>query len=132
VHNRVFVHPPRWARARGARPLHDAPPGELARLHFTPGSHEVVFVPKVGRFRSRPSLWPPPLRLPLDDFLDLGPAARRIAAHELRDRIVALLLKGHLATPPAPAEEEEAEPAPAPARTGDAGPRRGRRRGRRR
>ena len=54
--------------------------------------------------------------------------ARRIAAHELKDRIVALLLKGHLATPPAAVEEEEAEPAPAPARRGDAGPRRGRRR----
>jgi ATP-dependent RNA helicase DeaD len=35
-------------------------------------------------------------RLPLEDFLDLGPAARAIAAHELRDRIVALLLRGHL------------------------------------
>jgi ATP-dependent RNA helicase DeaD len=38
-------------------------------------------------------------RLPLEDFLDLGPAARRIAAHELRDRIIALLLKGHLQAP---------------------------------
>src|SRR6187549_867250 len=27
-------------------------------------------------------------RLPLEDFLDLGPAARAIAAHEVRDRIV--------------------------------------------
>jgi ATP-dependent RNA helicase DeaD len=69
-------------------------------------------------------------RLPLDDFLDLGPAARRIAAHELRDRIVALLLKGHLAAPPAPAEEEEAPAAPAPERAGRPDPRRGRRRGR--
>jgi ATP-dependent RNA helicase DeaD len=67
-------------------------------------------------------------RLPLDDFLDLGPAARRVAAHELRDRIVALLLKGHLAAAPPPAEEEEAPAVPAPAREGAPGPRRGRRR----
>jgi ATP-dependent RNA helicase DeaD len=71
-------------------------------------------------------------RLPLDDFLDLGPAARRIAAHELRDRIVALLLKGHLATPPAVAEEEDAEPSgPASPRPDDGGGRRRRFRGRR-
>jgi ATP-dependent RNA helicase DeaD len=71
-------------------------------------------------------------RLPLEDFLDLGPAARRIAAHELRDRIVALLLKGHLATPPVVAEEEDAEPSePAAPRPGDGGGRRRRFRGRR-
>jgi len=70
-------------------------------------------------------------RLPLDDFLDLGPAARRIAAHELRDRIVALLLKGHLASPPVPALDEDAEPsAPTASRGGGGGggPRRRRRR----
>jgi ATP-dependent RNA helicase DeaD len=53
-------------------------------------------------------------RLPLEDFLDLGPAARAIAAHELRDRIVAFLLRAHLAAQVKPAEEEEpamAEPA---------------------
>jgi ATP-dependent RNA helicase DeaD len=70
-------------------------------------------------------------RLPLDDFLDLGPAARRIAAHELRDRIVALLLKAHLAAPPAAVVEEEPEEAPPRPRGGASGPRRGRRRGRR-
>jgi hypothetical protein len=54
--------------------------------------------------------------LPLEDFLDLGPAARAIAAHELRDRIVALLPArapagaGHRAAP-----DEEVE---APARVG--------------
>jgi ATP-dependent RNA helicase DeaD len=71
-------------------------------------------------------------RLPLDDFLDLGPAARRIAAHELRDRIVALLLKGHLAAPTVEALEDEADPRPAPGPRetgGGGGPRR--RRGRR-
>jgi len=70
-------------------------------------------------------------RLPLEDFLDLGPAARRIATHELRDRIVALLLKGHLAAPPAAALEDEGPEErrePAPRREG--GPRR-RGRGRR-
>jgi len=68
-------------------------------------------------------------RLPLDDFLDLGPAARRLAAHELRDRIVALLLKGHLAAPEVPELDEEAGPsAPPVAREGREGPRRRRRR----
>jgi ATP-dependent RNA helicase DeaD len=54
-------------------------------------------------------------RLELDDFLELGPVARRIATHELKDRIVALLLKGHLAAPPVPDLEEEPEPAAASA-----------------
>jgi ATP-dependent RNA helicase DeaD len=67
-------------------------------------------------------------RLPLDDFLDLGPAARRIAAHELRDRIVALLLKGHLAAPPVPALDDEPEASPLPAARGGGDPRRRRRR----
>ncbi len=39
--------------------------------------------------------------LSLDDFVDLGPVARRIADHELRDRIVAACCsKRHLAAPP--------------------------------
>ena len=46
------------------------------------------------------------LSLPLDDFLDLGPVARRIAAHEQRDRIVAVLLKGHLAVPAGEGDDE--------------------------
>ncbi|HXY40245.1 MAG TPA: DEAD/DEAH box helicase, partial [Vicinamibacteria bacterium] len=71
--------------------------------------------------------------LPVDDFVDLGPVARRIAGHELRDRMVAALLKRWLlaATP----REIEAEEEPA-ARGGGgegrhrpgAGPRRRRRR----
>jgi ATP-dependent RNA helicase DeaD len=51
-------------------------------------------------------------RLPLEDFLDLGPAARAIAAHELRDRIVAFLLRERLQTLAA-AESEPAEAAAA-------------------
>jgi ATP-dependent RNA helicase DeaD len=46
-------------------------------------------------------------RLPLEDFLELGPAARAIAAHELRDRIVAFLLLGHLAAQVKPAPDED-------------------------
>jgi ATP-dependent RNA helicase DeaD len=58
-------------------------------------------------------------RLPLEDFLDLGPAARAIAAHELRDRIVAFLLRSHLAAQVKPALDEdegaaESRPAPSP------------------
>jgi ATP-dependent RNA helicase DeaD len=64
-------------------------------------------------------------RLPLEDFLDLGPAARAIAAHELRDRIVALLLRGHLAAQARPAAEEDGESetsAPGEARSGGGAP----------
>jgi ATP-dependent RNA helicase DeaD len=72
-------------------------------------------------------------RLPLDDFLDLGPAARRIAAHEMRDRIVASLLKERLAAAPAPVEEEETPATPPPERRAGPGSQsRSRRRGRRR
>jgi ATP-dependent RNA helicase DeaD len=72
-------------------------------------------------------------RLPLEDFLDLGPAARAIAAHELHDRIVALLLRGHLAAqvPKAPdvdettaSEPEREAGAPAPRRDFGGGRRR--------
>jgi ATP-dependent RNA helicase DeaD len=59
--------------------------------------------------------------LPVDDFMDLGPAARKIAGHELRDRMVAVLLKGHLAALAGPADEDEPEPegAPSPRSYGD-------------
>jgi ATP-dependent RNA helicase DeaD len=53
----------------------------------------------------------------LEDFLDLGPVARRIAGHELRDRMVAVLLKEHL-RPAAEGPEEEIAEAPAPERRG--------------
>jgi ATP-dependent RNA helicase DeaD len=46
-------------------------------------------------------------RLPLEDFLDLGPAARAIAAHELRDRIVAFMLRAHLASQVKPEPDED-------------------------
>ena len=78
-------------------------------------------------------------RLPLEDFLDLGPTARAIAAHELRDRIVALLLRGHLQEQVKAAPDEEVEAPAVSERGGPSGPphRRGpggggRRRGRRR
>jgi ATP-dependent RNA helicase DeaD len=47
--------------------------------------------------------------LPVDDFMDFGPTARKIAVHELRDRIVAVLLKGYLAAAAGPADEDEDE-----------------------
>jgi hypothetical protein len=45
--------------------------------------------------------------LPAGDFADLGPVARRVAEHELRDRIVAALLKDRLAAPPTEPDEDE-------------------------
>jgi len=49
--------------------------------------------------------------LPLDDFAEFAPIARRIAEHEHRDRILALLLRGYFQAPVA--EDVEPEP-PAP------------------
>ena len=48
MHNRVFVHPrdPREFEALVRYMMR--PPVSLSRLHFTPGSHEVVYVPKAG------------------------------------------------------------------------------------
>jgi len=46
--------------------------------------------------------------LPLDDFAEFAPIARKIADHEHRDRILALLLRAHFQTP----EVEESEPEP--------------------
>ncbi len=64
--------------------------------------------------------------LPLEDYAEMSPIARRIAAHEQRDRIVALLLRGHVQPPPL--EEEEPALAPPPRRDGGGGFRRGRHR----
>ena len=72
--------------------------------------------------------------LPLEDFAEFAPIARRIAEHEHRDRIVALLLRGHFQAPP-PEEADEPPPPPPVHRDGDrprggggGGPRRRRRR----
>ncbi len=69
--------------------------------------------------------------LPLEDYAEFSPIARRITAHEQKDRIVALLLRGHFQ--PAPMEEPEPAPEPPPRREGGGGGggwrrRRGRRR----
>jgi len=57
-------------------------------------------------------------QLPLDDFVDLGPVARRIAAHELRDRIVVALLKRWFEAS-VPREVEDEAPAPEVAGAGE-------------
>src|SRR6185436_1792985 len=73
--------------------------------------------------------------LPLEDYAEFAPIAGRIADHEHRDRIVALLLRRFLQAPPA--EEPDDDPAvPAPRPPREAGgpggrPRRGRSRWRR-
>jgi ATP-dependent RNA helicase DeaD len=56
------------------------------------------------------------LALPLEDFVEFAAIARRVAEHEHRDRIVALLLR-HFFAAPAPEPEEASEaPAAAPPR----------------
>jgi ATP-dependent RNA helicase DeaD len=53
--------------------------------------------------------------LPLEDYAEFSPIARRVAAHEQRDRIVTLLLRKYFEPPPPEPEEEEAQaPAPPP------------------
>lgn len=55
--------------------------------------------------------------LPLEDFVEFAAIARRVAEHEHRDRIVALLLRHFFAAPPPePEEATEAPPAPPPRR----------------
>src|SRR5712691_8369049 len=51
--------------------------------------------------------------LPLDDYAEFSPIARRVAEHEHRDRILALLLRKFFqAPPPEPGEEDAAHPPP--------------------
>jgi ATP-dependent RNA helicase DeaD len=50
--------------------------------------------------------------LPLDDFVELAPLARRIAAEEHRDRILALLLRSYFQPAPVDADDEEPPPPP--------------------
>jgi ATP-dependent RNA helicase DeaD len=55
--------------------------------------------------------------LPLDDFAEFAPIARRIAEHEHRDRILALLLRGYFQTPvPEDVEPDPPSPPPPPRR----------------
>src|SRR5262245_17853120 len=54
--------------------------------------------------------------LPLEDFAEFAPIARRIAEHEHRDRMVALLLRKFFEAPQPEAEEPEPAAAPAPPR----------------
>jgi len=65
--------------------------------------------------------------LPLEDFADFAPVARRIGEHEHRDRILALLVRSYFAAPAVEIEEPEPGPPPLPRREGR-GPRRRHRR----
>jgi ATP-dependent RNA helicase DeaD len=69
--------------------------------------------------------------LPLDDHAEFSPIARRVAEHEHRDRILALLLRKYFQAPPPEKEDEESEGAPPPPRRDEGGAFRRRRRGRR-
>jgi ATP-dependent RNA helicase DeaD len=78
-------------------------------------SDEEVTARKVERIVTR--LAAEGQNLPLDDFAEFAPIARRIAEHEHRDRILALLLSGHFQAPVAEdVEPEPAVPLPPPRR----------------
>jgi ATP-dependent RNA helicase DeaD len=67
--------------------------------------------------------------LPLEDFAEFSPIARRVAEHEHRDRIVALLLRKNFQAPPPEADDEPPTQAlPPRPREGGGGFRRRRRR----
>jgi ATP-dependent RNA helicase DeaD len=68
--------------------------------------------------------------LPLEDFAEFAPIARRVAEHEHRDRILALLLRKFFEAPEPEAEEDEPSAPPPPPR-GEGGGFRRRRRSRR-
>jgi ATP-dependent RNA helicase DeaD len=57
--------------------------------------------------------------LPLEDFAEFSPIARRIADHEHRDRMVALLLRTFFEPPPVTADPEDEVEAPPPRRDYD-------------
>ncbi|PYQ00819.1 MAG: hypothetical protein DMF83_27225 [Acidobacteria bacterium] len=78
-------------------------------------SDEEVTARKVERIVTR--LAAEGQNLPLDDFAEFAPIARRIAEHEHRDRILALFLRGHFQAPVAEdVEPEPPPPLPAPRR----------------
>jgi ATP-dependent RNA helicase DeaD len=58
--------------------------------------------------------------LPLEDFAEFAPIARRVADHEHRDRVVALLLRRYFQAPVEEADEDE-NPAPPPQQHRDGG-----------
>jgi ATP-dependent RNA helicase DeaD len=71
--------------------------------------------------------------LPLEDFAEFAPIARRVAEHEHRDRIVALLLRRNFQAPPPEADDADDAPTAVVPRSGGrpgggGGPRRRRRR----
>jgi hypothetical protein len=68
VHNRVYVHPRDGREFEALVRYMMRPPVSLSRLHFTPGSHQVVYVPKGGHDEPEPA------------------EAERIDAMELRQR----------------------------------------------
>jgi ATP-dependent RNA helicase DeaD len=70
--------------------------------------------------------------LPLEDFVELSPIARRIGSHEQRDRVVALLLRRYFAAELPDEDEDDTAEAAAPPRRDGGGPRRDGRRPRRR
>jgi hypothetical protein len=54
VHNRVLVHSRDGREFEALVRYRMRPPVSLARLQFTPGTHEVVYAPKAGHDRSEP------------------------------------------------------------------------------
>jgi len=52
--------------------------------------------------------------LPLEDFAEFSPIARRVAEHEHRDRILALLLRKNFQAAPPEADDEPQAPPPQP------------------
>jgi hypothetical protein len=66
--------------------------------------------------------------LPLEDFAEFAPIARRIAEHEHRDRVVAVLLRRYFQVPVEADEADDAPPPPPPRREGGGFRRRRRRR----
>jgi ATP-dependent RNA helicase DeaD len=77
-------------------------------------SDEAVEERKIERILAR--LAASGVELPLEDYAEFSPIARRVATHEQRDRIVTLLLRKFFEPPPVEAEtaEEEAPPTGAP------------------
>ncbi len=81
---------------------------------LTVPSDEEVQARKVERIVTR--LAAEGQNLPLEDFAEFSPIARRVAEHEHRDRIVALLLRKYFQAAPPEVDDEPPVPAPPPRR----------------
>jgi hypothetical protein len=99
VHNRVFVHPRDGREFEALVRYMMRPPVSLSRLHFTAGSHEVIYVPKGGHDDIEPTEGE---RIDAMEFVARVLVQIFITQPALIDRILDHLRRRHKITRPPP------------------------------